>query len=221
MKLRALIVFLGLLLAPLAAHAQNVTVHVVGTCGLESIPLTAPAWLRMDSTGVLCTSGSGGGGSLSAKATAAAPTYVEGTSNPLSMDLSGFARVLDKNSAAILAGVTSPIPTQAATVPIGATGFIGTNNYETIAASQTNQAMGATGAAGDYLSHCVVTPGTTSPGVVTILDNAVSVVAFPGGASSVSNLVPFTIPVGALSVSGAWKITTGANVTVVCVGKFT
>lgn len=93
--------------------------------------------------------------------------------------------------------------------------------YETVAASQTAQSMGATGATGDYLSHCVVTPGTTSPGVVTVLDNATAIVSFAGGASSTSNLVPFTIPIGAVSVSGAWKITTGANVTVVCVGRFT
>lgn len=96
------------------------------------------------------------------------------------------------------------------------------NTYNTVAASQSTQALtgGGGGATGDYLSHCVVTPGTTSPGVVTVLDNAVSVIAFAGGASSVSNLVPFSLPVGAKSVSGAWKITTGANVTVVCVGKF-
>lgn len=95
------------------------------------------------------------------------------------------------------------------------------NAYETVAASQTSQAMGATGATGDFLSHCVATPGSTSPGVVTILDNATAVVSFAGGSSSVSNLVPFTIPIGAVSVSGAWKITTGANITVVCVGRFT
>lgn len=95
------------------------------------------------------------------------------------------------------------------------------NAYETVAASQTAQSLGATGATGDYLSHCVVTPGTTSPGVVTILDNATAIVSFAGGASSTSNLVPFAVPIGAVSVSGAWKITTGANVTVVCVGRFT
>lgn len=97
------------------------------------------------------------------------------------------------------------------------------NTYNTVAASQSAQAMtgGSGGAAGDFLSHCDVTPGTTSPGVVTILDNATAIVSFPGGASSLSNLVPFAIPIGAKSTSGAWKVTTGANVTVVCVGKFT
>lgn len=95
--------------------------------------------------------------------------------------------------------------------------------YNTIAASQSTQALtgGSGGATGDYLSHCVVIPTSTSPGVVTIIDNATTIYAFPGGATSLSNLVPFTIPVGAVSVSGAWKVTTGANLSVVCVGKFT
>ena len=95
--------------------------------------------------------------------------------------------------------------------------------YNTIAASQTAQALtgGGGGAAGDYLSHCVVVPTSTTPGVVTIADNATAVVGFPGGASSISNLVPFTIPVGSVSVNGAWKITSGANLSVTCVGKFT
>lgn len=99
----------------------------------------------------------------------------------------------------------------------------GGNTYNTIAASQTAQALtgGSGGLTGDYLSHCVVQPASTSPGVVTILDNATTVFSFPGGASSLSNLAPFTIPIGALSVSGAWKITTGASVSVVCMGKFT
>jgi hypothetical protein len=95
--------------------------------------------------------------------------------------------------------------------------------YNTIAASQTTQALtgGSGGATGDYLSHCVVIPTTTSPGVVTIIDNATTVYAFPGGASSLSNLVPFAIPIGSKSVSGAWKVTTGAGLSVVCTGKFT
>jgi hypothetical protein len=54
-----------------------------------------------------------------------------------------------------------------------------------------------------------VIPATTSPGLVTLLDNATSIPVFVGGASSVSNLVPFFIPLGMISVSGAWKITTG------------
>ena len=95
--------------------------------------------------------------------------------------------------------------------------------YNTIAALQTAQALvgSGSGATGDYLSHCVVFPTTVSPGVVTILDNATTVAAFAGGGTSLSNVVPFTIPVGAYSISGAWKVTTGAGLSVTCVGKFT
>lgn len=96
--------------------------------------------------------------------------------------------------------------------------------YETIAASQTAQVMGGTGATGDYLSHCVLYPTSTSPGVLTVFDNtstaANNVIAFAGGSSSLSNLVPFAIPVGAVSLNGPWKVTTGANMVATCHGKF-
>jgi hypothetical protein len=93
--------------------------------------------------------------------------------------------------------------------------------YETVAASQTAQVLGATGAVGDDLDGLLVIPATTSPGAVTILDNAISINVFAGGTDSVSNLVPFFIPLGLKSVSGAWKVTTGANVSVIGIGNFT
>jgi hypothetical protein len=93
--------------------------------------------------------------------------------------------------------------------------------YETVAASQTAQALGATGGTGDYISGLLVIPATTSPGLVTLLDNATSIPVFVGGSFSVSNLVPFFIPLGMKSVSGAWKVTTGANVSVIGIGNFT
>lgn len=93
--------------------------------------------------------------------------------------------------------------------------------YETVAASQTAQVLGATGAAGDYLGGLIVVPATTSPGVVTLLDGATSIPLFVGGASSVADLKPFRIVVDLISVSGAWKITTGANVSVIAGGNFT
>lgn len=95
------------------------------------------------------------------------------------------------------------------------------DEYETVAASQTAQALGATGAAGDYIDHVIVVPATTSPGNVLLLDNATSMTLFAGGASSVSNLIPFTVYLGMKSTSGAWKITTGSNVSVIAVGDFT
>jgi hypothetical protein len=98
---------------------------------------------------------------------------------------------------------------------------VGAGEYETVAASQTAQTLGATGGTGDYISGILVVPASTSPGVVTLLDNATSISVFAGGASSVSTLHPFFIPLGMISVSGAWKITTGANVSCIGVGNFT
>jgi hypothetical protein len=92
--------------------------------------------------------------------------------------------------------------------------------YETVAASATAQVLGTTGALGDYVAGLLVIPATTSPGNVLLLDNATSITVFTGGASSVSNLVPFFIPLGLKSVSGAWKVTTGANVSVIASGNF-
>lgn len=98
---------------------------------------------------------------------------------------------------------------------------INAGHYETVAAFQTAQVLGASGATGDYLAGVLVIPATTSPGNVIILDNATSITIFAGGASSVSNLVPFFVPLGIKSVSGAWKVTTGANVSAIGCGNFT
>lgn len=94
-------------------------------------------------------------------------------------------------------------------------------DYETVAASQTAQVMGGTGAIGDYLKRLIVIPTTVSPGMVTLLDNATSIPLFAGGAASLAMLAPFTIELGMVSVSGAWKITTGAGLSVIAIGKFT
>ncbi len=94
-------------------------------------------------------------------------------------------------------------------------------DYETVAASQTAQVIGTNGALGDYIGGVLVIPATTSPGNVLLLDNSTSITIFAGGVSSVGSLAPFTIALGAKSVSGAWKITTGANVSVIAFGNFT
>jgi len=93
--------------------------------------------------------------------------------------------------------------------------------YETVAASQTAQVLGATGAVGDYVAGLLVVPATVSPGLVTLLDNATSIPVFVGGTNSILSLHPFFIPLGMKSVSGAWKVTTGANVSVIAIGNFT
>lgn len=94
--------------------------------------------------------------------------------------------------------------------------------YETVAASQTDQVLGTLGAKGDSLDGLLVVPATTSPGAVSIKDGSGSAVTvFTGGASSVVSLVPFYVPIGAKTTGGAWKVTTGANVSVIATGIFT
>lgn len=90
--------------------------------------------------------------------------------------------------------------------------------YETVAASQTAQVLGGTGATGDYLSHVVFQPTTTAAGTCTILDNATVIYTFTTG--TLGDLRPITVPINAISVSGAWKITTGANITATAFGDF-
>lgn len=93
--------------------------------------------------------------------------------------------------------------------------------YATVAASQAAQALGgAAGKLGDYLSHIQIVPASTSPGAVTLLDGATSMVLFEGGANSVTTLAPFGIGFGANSKAGRWAITTGANVSAVAFGRF-
>jgi hypothetical protein len=93
--------------------------------------------------------------------------------------------------------------------------------YEDVAASQTGQVLGDGGLEKwQTLSHIIIFPATTSPGAVALLDGASSKTIFPGGASSVSNLVPFTIYLDCGSRNGAWSITTGADVSCRAVGDF-
>jgi len=89
--------------------------------------------------------------------------------------------------------------------------------YETVAASQTAQVLGVTGAKGDIVSNLIITVNALTTGTVSLLDGAIS---YP--------LTTATTPVGlymltldAQSVSGAWKITTGAGATVFATGNFT
>jgi hypothetical protein len=126
--------------------------------------------------------------------------------------------------AAVLAKIIAAPATEAKqdTMITGIQRFSQAVEGESVAASQTNQSLGATGGSGDYFSHLTIIPATTSPGVVTIKDGSLTAYTiFTGGASSVTSLVPFTVPVGETSTDGAWQITTGANVSVRAAGNFT
>jgi hypothetical protein len=100
---------------------------------------------------------------------------------------------------------------------------ISAGEYETVAASQTDQALGATGATGDYLAGVLIVPGTTAAGAVSIKDGSGSAISIfaGGGTTALTALIPFFVPLGIKSTSGAWKVTTGTNVTAIGVGNFT
>jgi len=89
--------------------------------------------------------------------------------------------------------------------------------YETVAASQTAQVLGVTGAAGDTLMRLIVTVSISLTGTVSLLDGATSYPLLPASLP----LGVYSIEINAVSVNGAWKITTGAGATVLAVGNFT
>ena len=91
-------------------------------------------------------------------------------------------------------------------------------SYETVAASQTGQVLGASGAAGDLLARLVLVVTTAATAAVSILDGATSIQVFPN--SPGGGIGTYTIPLDLVSVNGAWSITTGAGVSVIAVGRF-
>lgn len=91
--------------------------------------------------------------------------------------------------------------------------------YETVAASQTDQVLGATGKAGDFLHGLLIVPATTGAGTVSIKDGAGSAInVFVTG--TLADLTPIWLPLSMESAAGAWKVTTGANVSVIGIGVF-
>ena len=88
--------------------------------------------------------------------------------------------------------------------------------YETVAASQTAQVLGQSGAVGDTIVRLIITVNTALTSTVTIIDGSTSIALMP--AATVVGI--YSIDLGVQSVSGPWKVTTGAGATVVAVGNF-
>lgn len=96
----------------------------------------------------------------------------------------------------------------------------GGSEYETVAASQTDQALGATGATGDYLARLICVVATAATAATSIKDGAGSAISVlpnsPGG-----GVGTYVIELGLISTGGAWSVTTGAGVSVIACGNFT
>jgi hypothetical protein len=89
--------------------------------------------------------------------------------------------------------------------------------YEHVAASQTAQVLGTTGATGDYLHRLVITVGTAATSTVSLLDNTTAHVLVAANTA----IGVYSIEMNTFSKNGAWKVTTGAGAEVVAVGNFT
>lgn len=92
-------------------------------------------------------------------------------------------------------------------------------DYETVAASASDQVLGSSGAAGDYLGRLVCVVSTATSAQVQIKDGSGSAITvFPnspgGGVGS------YQVPLGIKSTGGAWKVTTGGGVSVIACGIF-
>jgi len=90
-------------------------------------------------------------------------------------------------------------------------------DYETVAASQTDQVLGPVGGARDILKRVIVTVGTAATGTCSIKDGAGSDIPLTAANTPIG---VYTVNLEARSVSGAWKVTTGAGASAICVGKF-
>ena len=89
--------------------------------------------------------------------------------------------------------------------------------YEHVAASQTAQVLGSTGAIGDYLHRLVITVSATATSTVSLLDNTTSHVLLAANTA----IGVYSIEINTFSKNGAWKITTGAGAEVIAMGNFT
>jgi len=93
-------------------------------------------------------------------------------------------------------------------------------DYETVAASQSDQVLGVTGGVGDFLHKLVIVVATAATAATSIKDGGGSAISIlpnsPGGGIGV-----YVVELNIVSTAGAWKVTTGAGVSVIAVGRFT
>lgn len=91
--------------------------------------------------------------------------------------------------------------------------------YETVAVSQTDQVMGATGASGDLLQRVLVMVSTAGAnGTCSIKDGAGSAISIVPASTAIG---VYVVELGVKSTSGAWKLTTGSAATAIGIGRFT
>jgi hypothetical protein len=95
-------------------------------------------------------------------------------------------------------------------------------DWEVVAASDTDEPCGTTGGIGDYLHELILLPAVAAAGAVSLEDGTgTNYTIHPGGGTTaLTQLHPMVVPMGLTSALGAWEVTTGANVSVICKGRF-
>jgi len=95
-------------------------------------------------------------------------------------------------------------------------------DYEAVAASQTDQILGPVGRTGDVLERLIVSVNVLGAGgVCSIKDGDGAAIPIT---SATTPAGVYTVLLGALAnrpTTPGWKVTTGASVTALAVGRFT
>lgn len=160
---------------------------------------------------------------------------------PAGTNVIGSVKATDgTNTAAVKAASTAPATTDPALVVALSPNSVNANGRNTpansapvvlnsmtgtfVAASATATQLGSTGATGDVLDGVLVIPATNACGAVSVLWDGTNTrtIFAGGGTTALPTLAPFYVPLGFLSGNaGGFKMTTGTNVSVICVGNFT
>ena len=93
-------------------------------------------------------------------------------------------------------------------------------DYEAVAAGQTAQVLGPVGAKGDVLERLIVTVETAATSTVAIKDGNGSDIPIVAANTAIG---VYSVEVGARAVNATtpgWKVTTGAGVSVLAIGRF-
>jgi hypothetical protein len=121
------------------------------------------------------------------------------------------------------AAMAASVPVTIATNQTAIPAIAGGSQYQTVAVSQTDRILGATGAVGDYLECLICVVATAATSQVQIKDgNGSAMIILPNAVGA--GVGTYTIPIGLISrnaTTPGWKVTTAAGVTVIGTGKFT
>lgn len=93
--------------------------------------------------------------------------------------------------------------------------------FETVAASQTDQVLGAVGAVGDVLDRLVIVVTTAATSAVSIEYGSTNIAVFPDNPGG--GIGTYVLDMGGIKTpsGGGWEVTTGAGSAVIAIGRFT